>query len=35
VKVPVTVVFDVLRRLSHAMTEYEEEHGEIQGPGER
>jgi len=34
VKIPVTVVFDVIRALNDNMTQYEEQFGEIQRPGE-
>ena len=34
VKIPVTVVFDVIRALNENMTQYEEQFGEIQRPGE-
>ena len=34
VKVPVTVVFDLIRALNENMTKYEERFGEIQRPGE-
>jgi hypothetical protein len=32
-KIPVTLVLDVLRTLSREMTEYEERYGEIRPPG--
>lgn len=34
VKVPVTVVFDMLRALNENLTKYEERFGEIRRPGE-
>jgi hypothetical protein len=34
VKVPVTVVFDLIRALNENMTKYEERFGEIHRPGE-
>jgi hypothetical protein len=33
VKIPVTLVFDVLRALNENMTRYEESYGEIKRPG--
>lgn len=35
VKIPVTLVFDVLRALNENMTRFESRFGEIQRPGER
>jgi hypothetical protein len=34
VKIPVTLIFDVLRALNENMTLYEERYGEIQRPGQ-
>jgi hypothetical protein len=33
VKIPVTLIYDVLRALNENMTRYEETFGEIQRPG--
>jgi hypothetical protein len=35
VRIPVTLLFDVIRALNDEMTRYEQQFGEIQRPGER